>query len=49
MTQKKNHDSHSRDRVFQVGDLIFVKNFGNGSIWLPGEIKEIRGPYCGFE
>ena len=42
MTQKKNHDSHSRDRVFQVGDLIF--DFGNGPVWLPGEIKEIRGP-----
>ena len=23
---------------------MFVKNFGNGSAWLPGEIKEIRGP-----
>ena len=44
MIQKKNHDSYSRDRVFQVGDLIFVKNFGNGPVWLPGKIKEIRGP-----
>ena len=46
MVQKKNHDHHSRDRVFQVGDLMFLKNFGNGpsAAWQPGEIKEIQGP-----
>ena len=44
MVQKKNHDRHSRDQVFQVGDLVFLKNFGNGPAWLPGEIKEIQGP-----
>ena len=44
MAQKKNHDRHSRDRVFQIGDLVFIKNFGNGLPWLPGEIKEIQGP-----
>ena len=44
MAQKKNHDCHSRDRVFQIGDLVFIKNFGNRLPWLPGEIKEIQGP-----
>ena len=23
---------------------MFIKNFGNGLPWLPGEIKEIQGP-----
>ena len=43
MAQKKNHDRHSRDRVFQIGDLVFIKNFGNGLPWLPGEIKQTQG------
>ena len=25
MAQKKNHNRHSRDRVFQIGDLVFIK------------------------
>ena len=44
IVQKKNHNCHSRDRVFQIGDLVFLKNFGNKPAWLPSEIKEIRGP-----
>ena len=31
-------------RVFQIGDLVFIKTFRNGLSWLPGEIKEIQGP-----
>ena len=44
MVQKKYHDCHSRDPIFQVGDTVFVKNFGSGQTWLPGQIQEIRGP-----
>ena len=42
--QKKYHDAHSRDCTFEVGDAVFVKNFGSGQTWLPGQIQEIRGP-----
>ena len=44
MAQKKYHDCHSRDRTFEVGDTVFVKNFGSGQTWLPGQIQEIQGP-----
>ena len=43
-SQKKHHDCHARECTFQIGDDVFVKNFGNGPNWIPGEIKEVRGP-----
>ena len=42
--QKKHHDYHARECTFQIGDAVFVKNCGNGPNWLPGEVKEVRGP-----
>ena len=42
--QKKYHDSHSRDRTFEVGDAVFLKNFGSGQTWLSCQIQEIRSP-----
>ena len=42
--QNKHHDCHSRDCTFQIGDAVFVKNFGNGPNWLPGQIKKVCGP-----
>ncbi len=32
--QKSLHDSHARLRVFQVGDRVYVKNYGSGNNWL---------------
>ena len=42
--QKERHDTRSRVRSFQVGDAIFLKNFGAGARWLPGKIVEKSGP-----
>ena len=45
MAQKKYHDCHSRDQIFEVGDTVFVRNFGSGGhAWLPGQTQETRGP-----
>ena len=42
--QKSQHDRKARPRVFHVGDTVFVKNFGAGRRWLPGQIVEMTGP-----
>ena len=42
--QKRRHDQKAKLRTFRVGDYVFVKNFGAGSRWLPGEIVEMSGP-----
>ena len=42
--QKAQHDHRARSRTFRVGDAIFLKNFGAGQRWLPGQIVEMTGP-----
>ena len=42
--QKERHDSRSKSRIFRRGDLVFFKNSGVGSAWLPGKIVEITSP-----
>ena len=42
--QKADHDRSSRDRKFEPGSLVFVKNFTAGPNWLPGCIRSLRGP-----
>lgn len=42
--QKQLHDRHATDRVFNIGDPVYVKNFSSGQIWLPGFISEKSGP-----
>ena len=42
--QQDQHDQKARSRRFQLRDYVFVKNFGAGSRWLPGEIVEVIGP-----
>ena len=41
--QQLNHNLHARDRQFQIGDNVFIENFGHGSKWIDGTVKEIRG------
>ena len=41
--QKGRHDTRSKVRSFEVGDAIFLKNFGAGARWLPGKIVEKSG------
>ena len=44
LAQKRQHDVHCKERVFQINDPVFVKNFGSGPTWLSGIVKEVRGP-----
>ncbi|KAL5469019.1 hypothetical protein EMCRGX_G030194 [Ephydatia muelleri] len=37
--QKIAHDKHSRHRLFQIGDTIYVKNCRNTPEWLPGVVS----------
>ena len=42
--QKKQHDSKAKARTFKEGEAVLVKNFGQGSRWLPGKIIEFSSP-----
>ena len=44
LAQKRQHDVHCKERVFEVDDPVLVKNFGDGPTWLPGIVKEVQGP-----
>ena len=41
---KTNHDQHARQHCFSTGDQVFVCNYGQGFLWMPGVISEVRGP-----
>ena len=43
-SQKWHHDQKARERKFQVGDSVSVRNFTTGDTWLLGTIVESRGP-----
>ncbi|KAL2086043.1 hypothetical protein ACEWY4_017102 [Coilia grayii] len=42
--QKLRRDQHAKDRLFQAGDQVYVKNFATGTPWLPGVIQHQTGP-----
>ena len=42
--QKANHDLHSKDRSFAVGDPVFVKNFRTGPDWVAAIVVAKLGP-----
>lgn len=44
LQQKNTHDGTARPRKFVVGGKVYVRNFGQGARWLPGEVIEISGP-----
>ena len=43
-TQKINHDKTALEREFNIQDRVYVKNFGRGDKWLPGNIVKSTGP-----
>ena len=43
-SQKHYHDKRSRQRIFEVGDRVSVKNFPTGDNWLQGTIVKVSGP-----
>ena len=44
LKQKRQHNARAKDRIFEFGNLAFLKNFGHGRRWLCGKITKITGP-----
>lgn len=44
LKQKAAHDGSAQDRIFEVGDKVYVLNFLLGPQWLPGVIMQSTGP-----
>ena len=42
--QVQRHNAHARERNFEPGDRVYVRNYQSGRSWLPGEVQEITGP-----
>lgn len=42
--QVKQHDNRARERSFESGDLVYVRNYQSGKRWLPGVIQDKTGP-----
>ena len=42
--QKNRHDFHSRDRSFNIGQSVLVRNPRDGPKWIPGIVIEQTGP-----
>ena len=38
------HDASARQTTFSQGEVVYTRNLGTGSRWLPGVIQEISGP-----
>ena len=44
LKQKVCHDQNSRPQTFEIGDLVFIRNFTRGPPWLPGTVLKTQGP-----
>ena len=42
--QKSTHDQHAKERVFNAGNQVFVKDFRKPKTWLSGTIVKRTGP-----
>lgn len=38
------HDCHTKERVLEVGDAVFARNYSAGDKWIPGVISMKSGP-----
>ena len=36
--QRQGHDAHARTRDFEIGDLVYARNYAQGPTWLPGKV-----------
>ena len=41
--QKQWYNVHTKHRVFNIGDLVYARNYAQGDHWLPGKIIELHG------
>ena len=44
-SHKEQHDVLAKQREFQVGDPVFVRDFPGGKRWISGSISSIEGPW----
>ena len=42
--QVQRHNAHARERNFEPGERVYVRNYQPGRSWLPGEVQERTGP-----
>ena len=42
--QKVNHDGNCKLREFDVGDIIYIRNFRGTPLWIPGIVNQCCGP-----
>ena len=42
--QKLQHDRHAKQRVIQVGDAMYAKNWRSGPMWIPPTVIAKTGP-----
>ena len=42
--QKARHDQHAREWHLTEGDTVYVRNYGEGELWLPGINAQVIGP-----
>ena len=43
-SQKQRHDLHVKERTMMEGDQVYARNFGQGSKWAPGVVRQSNGP-----
>jgi len=43
-TKQKEYDRGRKQRIFDIGDKVFVRNFAQVKKWLAGTVKEKKGP-----
>ena len=43
LSSQARQKSGAKERLFKVGDQVYVRNFASGAKWLPGVITTVRG------
>ena len=44
MSQKQRRDLHVKERAMMEGDKVYARNFGQGSKWVPGVVRQSNSP-----
>ena len=39
-SQKASHDKNAKQRSFNVGDQVYIRNFTEGGSWIPGKLSK---------
>ena len=42
--QKLQHDRHAMQRLIQIGDAVYTKNWRPGPMWIPANVIARTGP-----